>query len=410
MNDYTVLTGADPRDYSSRKVAVAMSGGVDSSLAAVLLKEAGFDVIGLTMKLWDYERSGGNTGDRGCCDISAFRYAKNVAASAGFPHYTVNLMEDFERLVIDDFVSEYLSGRTPNPCVLCNTAIKWLMLRHKASSLGFELIATGHYARIARHNDSTYSLLKGLDSKKDQSYFLWGLDSGNLAATIFPLGVMTKAETRDEASKRSLKTANRTESQEICFIPDDDYGRFLRHHLREKAGNKVQRHKGTEAGREKGTTGNCEVESRSNFPESLTEGNILNASGSVIGKHRGASYYTIGQRKGLGIALGRPVYVTAIDASANTVTVGDKEDAASAAMIVKDVVWARGFPPGDEFGCRTQIRYHHNAAQSVIRLNEQVAEVTFDTPQLAITPGQSAVFYDGDAVLGGGIIDIVTPL
>jgi len=375
MNTFQILSGLNPDEYPSRRVAVAMSGGVDSSLSAIMLKEAGFDVVGLTMQLRDYDRFGGRGDDRGCFGLATIEDARSVAFASGIPHYTVNLREEFETLVVEDFIREYLSGRTPNPCIICNTLIKWQVLLNKARTLGCELIATGHYARIARHSDGTCSLLTGVDTTKDQSYFLWGLDTQKLAVTLFPLGTMTKEETRTEASKRKLKTAHRRESQEICFIPDDDYGRFLRDRFPD------------------------------NPPSALREGEILDSSGTPVGRHRGAAYYTIGQRKGLGIALGHPVYVTAVDTESNCITVGEKGDLLTRSMSVAGVTWGRGFPPSGGFRCTTRIRYRHPGAFSDVTALKTGAEVTFDRPQQAITPGQSAVFYDGFVVVGGGVID-----
>jgi len=376
MNEHlTVLTGLDPSRYDTESVAVAMSGGVDSSLAAILLKEAGFDVVGLTMHLWDYAGSGGGGTERGCCDLSAIDGARRVAFEAGIPHYTVDLRDEFERLIVGDFIDEYLAGRTPNPCVRCNTFMKWEVLRRKARAIGCGLIATGHYARVARHGDGTFSLLAGVDPKKDQSYFLWGLDTEKLAGTIFPLGAMTKDQTRMEARKRNLATSRRRDSQEICFIPDDDYGRFL-----------LDRHD-------------------SSLPAPLTEGDILDASGNVAGKHRGAAFYTIGQRRGLGLAMGKPVYVTAIDIGNNTVTVGDESELMSDVMRVTGIVWTRGFPPGERFGCTVKIRFGGGGTSSEVAVEPDGAVVRFERPQRAVTPGQSAVFYDGERVLGGGIIE-----
>ena len=375
MEKLNIFSGLNPDDYTSRKVAVAMSGGVDSSLAAILLKEAGFDVIGMTMRLWDYESYGKSSDERGCCGFSSVMDAKKVASSAGIPHYTVNLYDEFDKTVVDNFFTEYISGRTPNPCILCNKIIKWHVLHKKALSAGFDLFATGHYARIARHNDSSYSLLAGVDSTKDQSYFLWALESKSLSTTLFPLGAMTKRETREKAGKLDLTTAHRAESQEICFIPDNDYRGFLRQWF------------------------------KTDTPVSMTEGNILDMSGKTLGTHSGTAFYTIGQRKGLGISVGYPVYVKELDAEKNRIIVGSKDDLFSKSMLVKHDNWFVGFFPGKVFRCLTRIRYRHPGVPSEVTVSSDGVTVTFDEPQCAVTPGQSAVFYDGDIVIGGGIIE-----
>jgi tRNA-specific 2-thiouridylase len=353
----------------------------------VLLHEGGFEVLGLTMLLWDYRRCGRGRSERGCCDLSSADEARKVASASGFPHYTLNLTDEFERAVIDDFAGSYLAGRTPNPCVRCNTVIKWRVLRNRARALGYDLLATGHYARIALHPDGTRSLAAGFDRSKDQSYFLWGLGPEDLAATLFPLGALTKSETRAEALRRNLPTACRAESQEICFVTDNDYGRFLMHRLGESTGT-LQ---------------------RAPTPIPLTPGPILDITGNVIGEHRGAAYYTVGQRRGLGIALGHPAYVVQVNASENTVTVGGRGDLLSRGMEVSGINWGRGFPPPDAFSCTVRIRYRHQGVPAEVGITPVGASVAFETPQTAVTPGQSAVFSEGDLVLGGGIIERAIP-
>ncbi len=375
MEKSYIFSGLDPDDYPSRKVAVAMSGGVDSSLAAYLLTEAGFEVVGMTMLLMDDEYYSAHSDERGCCGLSQVQDARAVAAMIGIPHYTVNLREEFERKIINDFLKAYISGHTPNPCVLCNRIIKWRALQKKARSIGFDLFATGHYTRIARHSDGSYSLLTGVDSAKDQSYFLWALDPKCLSSTLFPLGMMTKEETRRKARKLQLKTAHRAESQEICFIPDNDYRKFLRHRFKDE------------------------------IPFSMTEGNIVDKSGKIVGKHNGTACYTIGQRKGLGISAGYPVYVTALDAENNNIEIGRKEDLLSKSMMVRYENWIRGFPPGEVLRCTTRIRYRHPGVTSEVTVSTDGVKVVFDIPQSAVTPGQSAVFYDGEVLIGGGIIE-----
>ena len=370
MSDFRILSGHDPADYDTRRVAVAMSGGIDSSLSAAILKDAGFDIVGVTMHLWDADPCTG--AEDGCTGNNAVRDARLVAEDLGIPHHAFDLREEFEQEVVSNFAETYLAGRTPNPCVRCNRYIKWGALRRKAAELGCGLIATGHYARIARFTDSTHALVTGSDPAKEQSYFLWGLGPDDLAATIFPLGNMTKNDTRAATARRGMRTVHRAESQEICFIPHNDYGRFL---LNRAAGYTAQ---------------------------SLTPGDILDTSGRVIGEHPGAAFFTIGQRRGLGIALGQPAYVVAVDTAANTVTVGCADDLLAESLTTSSMVWSRGGPLGESFRCDVRIRYRHKGAPATVTVTDTGAEVRFDTPERAITPGQSAVFYREGMVLGGG--------
>lgn len=355
------------------RVVVAMSGGVDSSTAAALLKEEGRDVIGITMHLWDF------AGRPECCSTEAVEDARHVCRHLEIPHYTVDLRRAFEKTVIRNFADEYLRGRTPNPCVLCNSRIKWGALLRRAYELGAAFVATGHYARVERQGDRVL-LRRGADTAKDQSYFLWALSSEQLAATILPLGGLRKSDVRAYAAERGLRTARKRESQEICFVPEGDYGAFVRAHA-----------------------GAHDLHS-----PMLSEGPIVDRCGRILGHHRGAAFYTIGQRKGLGIALGRPVYVTHIDPRTNRVRVGDREEALGRAFVGAEVNWIAPEALVAPRRAEVQIRHRHPAAPALITpLRGNRVSVCFDRPQMAITPGQSAVFYEGDLVLGGGTIQEV---
>ncbi|MDX2127498.1 MAG: tRNA 2-thiouridine(34) synthase MnmA [Chloroherpetonaceae bacterium] len=367
-----------------KKVVVGMSGGVDSSVAACLLKEQGFDVIGITMKTWDYDMAGlgkSNKKETGCCSLESINDARSVAVANGFLHYTIDFREDFGGAVIDYFKEEYLHGRTPNPCVMCNTKVKWDSLLERAKLLGADYIATGHYARVV-FNNGRYQLLKGKDEKKDQSYVLWGISQEALAQTLFPLSELTKPEVRDLARRYGLKVADKGESYEICFIPDNDYERFL---------------KETIPALEKDVSG----------------GKIRDEAGEELGEHRGYPFYTIGQRKGLGISTPEPVYVTEIDYLSNTIKVGSEDKLMHRGLYANQLNWIGIEPFGgekNEVRCFAKIRYKDVPEPCTIRRwseNPNLAEVLFDKPKRAITPGQAVVFYNNIEVLGGGFIHSV---
>ncbi len=354
---------------------MAMSGGVDSSVAAALLLEQGHKVIGVTMNLWEYDRVGGNINrDSGCCSVDTMDDARCVCSTLGVPFYVVNFREEFEAAVKKDFTDEYLAGRTPNPCVRCNTYIKWGALLDKAEELGATKIATGHYARS--HFDAEngrYILRRGRDPKKDQSYALYGIKPRGLQRTLFPIGDFNKNEIREMARKFGLRTAEKAESQEICFIPENDYTRYLQAQNPELA--------------------------------SLAGGDIVNKKGEVLGHHKGFPFYTIGQRKGLGLSLPEPVYVTKIDAESNQVTVGANHDLENAGLLAGDVNWVSIAEPEDQISIEAKIRYNSPATPAMLQvLGSNQVRVIFAEPQRAVTSGQSVVFYDGDVVLGGGII------
>lgn len=363
---------------NKKRVLMAMSGGLDSSVAAILLLEQGYELVGVTMKMWEYESAGIQTNDTGCCNIDAVIDAMKIATKLGFPHYTLDFKDIFKEIVIKDFVDEYMKGRTPNPCVLCNTFIKWDALRDRANDLECDYIATGHYAVINKENDR-FVVKKGADKEKDQSYFLWGISQKNLAGTLFPLGNYYKNEIRQIAVNNGFNfLAEKSESYEICFIPDNDYRSFLKYSVKD-------------------------IESK------LKGGDILNVEGEIIGKHKGYPFYTIGQRKGLDVALGEPAYVTKIDPINNTVTLGFKKDLMSDEMLVKNVNYIKlNSVPKNGMEVTVKIRSHDKGTKGTIfPAKNNSLRVVFEKPVSAITPGQSAVFYENDDIVAGGVIEVV---
>lgn len=343
-----------------------MSGGVDSSVAAALLVEQGYPVLGATMKLFCYSQAPG--GETSCCSLAGIEDAKSVCTRLGIPHYVLDFEADFERAVIQDFVSEYTQGRTPNPCVVCNTRIKFGALQRKALALGCGFTATGHYARTAGE-PGRVKLLRGRDRAKDQSYALWGLSQENLSRALFPLGDLTKADVRSKAKALGLRNADKPESQEICFVPDGDYAGF--------------------------------VAERAPW---AAEGDIVDGSGRALGRHSGIARFTIGQRSGLGISLGRPVYVTEIDAQRQEVRVGEDRELYRQRFSVRSTNWISGEVPEPRTRALCRIRYNHEGEMGTLYPSGNRMDIVLDEPVRAIAPGQSAVFYFQEELLGGGII------
>lgn len=359
-------------------VAVAMSGGVDSSTAAALMSEQGkaqgFNVIGVTMKLWDAGKSG-ELNDKTCCTLDSSMDARRVCDQLGIAHYTLDMTEDFDRLVMEPFYQAYLKAQTPNPCVNCNSFVKWDALWSKVKSIGVSHLATGHYAETENADGRVY-IYRGQDRAKDQSYFLWGIPPENLQSTLFPVTGMTKSEVRDIARQAGLQTADKSESMDICFIPDGDKNKFLQNRADERG-------------------------------DVFEKGKIQGPDGKELGKHDGLQYFTVGQRKGLGVAAGEPLYVTQLDRETNTLMLGRKGALKSSEFHVDELNWFPKEKSTEGMDLKIQVRYRSPAIEGHLEFEVNLdgsVKVLLDSPAMSVTPGQSAVFYDGDRVVGGGII------
>lgn len=347
-----------------------MSGGIDSSITALLLLEQGYDVVGVTLQLWSSEEI-----QSGCCSTKAVDDARCFAEKIGVPHYVVDVREAFKNCVVRNFVDEYMNARTPNPCVVCNPNVKWKSLLEKADELGCDKIATGHYAQISESNGKFF-VTRGVDLSKDQSYVMWNLSQQQLARTIFPLGKYKKSEIREIAQKYGFEElVQKSESQEICFIPNDDYRGFLKAYVPD-------------------------------YETFVRKGDFLSMDGKKLGTHEGFPFYTIGQRKGLGIALGVPAYVQSVDKESNTIKIGYRDDLLASQLEVSNVRFSKYDSFENLKNITVKIRYNTQPAPCMIeKLTEDRYRVTFENPVWAVTPGQSAVFYDGDDLLAGGIIE-----
>ena len=354
-----------------KKVVVGMSGGVDSSVAAYLLKQQGYDVVGVTMQIWQDESHEEIEKKGGCCGLSAVDDARRVAAMLDIPYYVMNFKSEFKRDVIDYFVREYLAGRTPNPCIACNRYVKWESLLTRSIQIGADYIATGHYARICELPNGRYAIRNSVTAKKDQTYALYNLTQEQLKRTLMPIGDYTKEQVRKIAEDIGLMVAGKPDSMEICFVPDNDYASFIE--------------------KETGVTS--------------VPGDFVDVDGNVIGKHKGVIHYTVGQRKGLGIALGKPAFVVAIRPEQNQVVIGEDRDVYTERLYANNLNFMAVDDISEPVHVKAKIRYSHEGAYCTVRkIDSDTIECIFDQPVRAVTPGQAVVLYDGEYVLGGGTI------